>query len=235
MSVSGARDSQHKPLFISYPKRSRNLVALTFDDGPNTTTTVEVLDKLAYYGVVASFYVCGNNINEQTAKVIRRAFEAGHEICNHSRTHAAFPSLTKQQMQEEIAYTSEKVQEITGERPRFFRPPYIAVDDAVLDALAEIGLPMICGFGSDDWNDEVSIKQRAERILEKACHGAVILLHDMQGNDKTVAALDIIIPELLARGYEFVTTTELFARCGIDAQENNYVYTTAFQTSVMHE
>ncbi len=186
--------------------------ALTFDDGPNTVTTPLVIDKLEKYGVVASFFLVGNNIDEESARVSRRAFGLGCEINNHSRTHSAMTELSAEEIKQEIAYTSEKIMEIIGEGPKFFRPPYIAVNDTMVE---NIDLPFIAGFGAEDWEDSVSAAERAKRILEQVCDGCVILLHDMVGNDKTVEALDTIIPALKNEGYEFVTVSGLFERAGI--------------------
>ena len=206
---------------------SRKVIALTFDDGPNTVTTPQVLEKLAKYGVVASFFLVGDNINAESAAVAKRAFEMGCEINNHSKTHAAFPELTREQMKAEIAFTSEKILGITGKAPAFFRPPYIAVSAEMFD---NISLPFIAGVGAEDWLDEVSAKDRAERILAQAKDGVIILLHDAEGNFRTVDALDSIIPALLEQGYEFVTVTELFKAKGI-TPEKGIVYSNVFQTT----
>lgn len=206
--------------------------ALTFDDGPNTTTTVEMLDVLARHNAVASFFLCGNNINEQTAPVVRRAFDMGCEICNHSRTHSPFSELTSQQMLEEIEYTSSAVHTITGQYPRFFRPPYIAVNDSVFDS---VPLPMICGIGAEDWVEEISARERHDRIVQQMRPGVIILLHDMAGNRQTVEAVDMLIPTIRGMGYELVTVSQLFEKHGIDPKANDYLYTYAEQDYRMPE
>ncbi len=187
-------------------------IALTFDDGPNTTTTAEVLDKLKKYGVVASFFLIADNINEDSAKKAREAYEMGCEICNHSRTHSHMDTLDADTIREEIRYTNDRILEITGEMPRFFRPPFIDVNDTMFE---NIDLPFICGHGGLDWDDTVETQRRVSLILDAVDDGSIILLHDMEGNDKTVAALDIIIPTLKDRGFEFVTVTDLFKNKGI--------------------
>ena len=199
----------------------RKVIALTFDDGPNTETTPQVLEKLRKHGVVASFFLVGDNITPESAEVSRRAFEAGCEINNHSRTHSAMPQLSPAQTREEIEYTSERIASITGVRPRFFRPPYIAISEQMYE---NIDLTFIAGIGAEDWLDEVSADERAKRILAQARDGDVILLHDMTGNFRTVQALDAIIPELLSRGFELVTVTELFKAKGV-APRRGVTYT----------
>jgi peptidoglycan/xylan/chitin deacetylase (PgdA/CDA1 family) len=183
------------------------IIALTFDDGPNTTTTVQILDLLEQYGIVASFFLVGNNINEQSAKAVKRAADMGCEINNHSLTHSAMDTLSAEEIKAEIKETSERIFGITGKNPPFFRPPYIAVNQTMRDS---IDMPFICGFGAEDWEDSVSADERAERVLSQARDGAIILLHDMEGNFRTVDALKKIIPNLLDKGYRFVTVSQLF-------------------------
>lgn len=208
------------------------VIALTFDDGPNLTTTTAVINKLEEYNIVASFFLVGDNItgnaNEGSAKVAKRAYDMGCEINSHSKTHSNMTEMSPEDIKAEMDYTSDRIFEITGERPCFFRPPYIAVNDVMFES---IDLPFIAGYGANDWEDSVSADERAEKVLAQAKDGAIILLHDMQGNSKTVEALDTIIPTLKDEGYNFVTVSELFAAKGVEPQ-NNIVYSFAEQTTM---
>ncbi len=200
-------------------------IALTFDDGPNATTTNEVIDKLEKYGIVASFFLVGNNINDESAKAVKRAYDLGCEIDNHSRTHSNMTELSAEDIKAEYDYTDGKVYEITGEHTKFFRPPYIAVHQIVFD---NIDVPFIAGIGANDWEDRVTAEMRARMILKQAKDGDIILLHDAEGNSMTVEALDTIIPELQKQGYKFVTVTELFKAKGI-TPDMEKVYTNVMQ------
>lgn len=200
-------------------------IALTFDDGPNTTTTNDVLDKLEKHGIVASFFLVGNNINDASAEVVKRAYDMGCEINNHSRSHLDMTTLSAEEIQEEYRYVDNKVFEITGEHTKFFRPPYIAVHQIVFD---NIDVPFIAGIGATDWEDRITAEKRAKTILKQAKDGDIILLHDMVGNSQTVEALDTIIPELKAQGYKFVTVSELFKAKGI-TPDMEKVYTNVTQ------
>lgn len=182
-------------------------VALSFDDGPNTVTTPAVLDVLEEFNVLASFFVIGNNIDEESAEMMKRAVSLGCDIENHSLTHSPMSSLSIDSVKTEIAVTSRKIQEVTGSAPAFFRPPYIDHNPAMHEA---IDLTFICGVGCEDWIPENTADMRAQRIIETVIDGDIILLHDMLGNDATVEALKIIIPALKEQGYEFVTVPELF-------------------------
>ncbi len=191
---------------------SKPMVALTFDDGPNTTTTSQVLDKLELYGVPASFFLIGNNISVGSAEVVRRAYEMGCEIDNHSKSHSYMNQMTPEEIAAEVQYVSDKVEEITGEPTKFFRPPYIATN---ADMYANIDMPFICGVGCNDWDNMVTVQQRIDNTINQVQDGAIILLHDSQGNAQTVEALDTIIPTLIEQGYQFVTVAELFEAKGV--------------------
>lgn len=198
-------------------KAETKLLALAFDDGPNTTTTNEVLDLLAKYNAKASFFVIGVNINEESAKSIKRAYDMGMEIDNHSKTHSSMMDMTPEEMLEEINYVDEKVEEITGEKTKFFRPPFIGVSQTMYDT---INLPFIYGADTQDYMAQVDAQMRADSILNYAKDGTIYLMHDAAGNDQTVEALKIALPQLVEQGYEFVTISELFERQGETPKKN---------------
>lgn len=202
------------------------VIALTFDDGPNTTTTREVLEVLKKHGVVASFFLVGNNISDESAEVVKYAYELGCEIDNHSKSHEYMNEMTAEECAAEFQYVDDKVLEITGERTKFFRPPYLAIDFPMWDY---IDVPFIAGIGCDDWNPKVDVDRRVAVILKKAADGAIILMHDAEGNSQTVEAIDQIIPALKEQGYKFVTVSELFEEKGITPAEE-ILYSNVMQT-----
>ncbi len=193
------------------------LIALSFDDGPNTTTTVHMLDVLKKHGVKASFFVIGKNITEESAKSMIRAYQEGHDIENHSLTHSAMSQLTPDSIRSEVAATSALVKRYVGKAPRFFRPPYINVDQKMYD---NIKLGFICGEGCEDWVDSITVDERVRRITASAKDGLIFLLHDYEGNEQTVAAVDRVIPILKKKGFRFVTVPELFKLKGVKPKRN---------------
>ena len=207
------------------------LVALSFDDGPNTETTVHMLDVLKKHGVKASFFVIGKNINEESAKVMQRAYNEGHTIENHSLTHSAMPTLSADSIASEIATTSALIAKYVGEEPQFFRPPYIALNRTMFDT---IELPFISGEGCTDWEDSVSTEDRVNHMMASARDGLIFLLHDMEGNEQTVEAVDRIIPILKERGYTFVTVRQLFKEKGVETQRGT-IYTDILNASPWSE
>ena len=192
---------------------SKPTIAITFDDGPNATTTMEVLDILEKYQVRASFFLIGTNIIDESAKSVKRAFDLGCDIENHSKTHSYMDKMTADEIKDEVAYVNDKVKEITGTTPKFFRPPYIAVNDTMYE---NIDMTFISGNGCNDWDDKVTAEYRAKYLEKKAADGVIFLLHDAEGNSKTVEALDKAIPILLEKGFQFATISELFELKGIE-------------------
>ena len=195
----------------------KKLVALTFDDGPTIGITDQVLDILEENEVVASFFLIGQQITDETGYLVKRAHDMGCSVENHSRTHQSMPTLSRQEILNEIQYTTDLIEEITGEKPEFFRPPYIDYDQKMYDL---IDLGFIAGYGCEDWVPSVTAKERIERVLHDANPGFIILLHDMEDNVNTVEAIKTIIPELKKQGYEFVTIRDLFRLSGISPQRN---------------
>lgn len=188
----------------------RKTIALSFDDGPNTITTPVVLDVLEEFGVKASFFVIGRNIDSSSTEVMKRARALGCDIENHTFSHPHLTELSDDEIISEIHKTQDSVSVAISVAPRFCRPPYLDVDERVFGLIAEAGLTVIGGVNPEDWNPDVNTSERARRILDKAEDGQIILLHDFWNNDQTVEALKIIIPELRNAGYEFVTVPELF-------------------------
>ena len=187
-------------------------IALTFDDGPNTVITPQVLDILEEHGAVGTFFLIAQNINPESAEMVRRAVAMGCDIENHSVTHSFMDEMTPEQIREEVKTCSEKITAITGRAPEFFRPPFIRVSQEMYD---NIELTFICGAGCEDWVPEVSVRDRIDRVLANAEDGQIVLLHDMEWNVNTVEALKTIVPELKKRGYRFVTCAQLFAEAGV--------------------
>ena len=202
-------------------------IALTFDDGPNTVITPQVLDILEENGAVGTFFLIAQNINPESAEMVRRAVAMGCDIENHSVTHSFMDEMSPEQIREEVKTCSEKITAITGRAPEFFRPPFIRVSQEMYD---NIELTFICGAGCEDWVPEVSAQTRIERVLANAEDGQIVLLHDMEWNVNTVEALKTIVPELKKRGYRFVTCAQLFAEAGV-APVHGRLYSNVYQTA----
>ncbi len=206
----------------------KKVIALTFDDGPNTGVTNEILDIIEEYGIKASFYVIGQNINEESAKAMQRAHSLGCEINSHSFTHSYMNEMSAEDITDEMERTAQLIYDYVGEYPKFFRPPYIAVNTTMYDT---IDLPFISGVGCNDWDDKVSVEKRVKFLTKRVTDGEIILMHDAAGNEKTVEAVRQAVPQLLEDGFEFVTTEELFIAKGITpAADKEIIYSYATET-----
>ena len=201
-------------------------IALTFDDGPNTTITPQVLDLLEEYGAVGTFFLIAQNITPESAVMVRRAQAMGCDIENHSLTHQFMNRMTAEEIRAEVQACTEQIIAVTGRAPRFFRPPFIAVSKVLYD---NVDLAFICGAGCEDWAPDVTAEERSRRVLENAEDGQIVLLHDMQRNQATVDALRTILPELKKRGYEFLTVAQLFDSKGVTPRRG-WLYSNVLQT-----
>jgi len=189
------------------------VIALTFDDGPNTTVTPQVLDLLDQYGITATFFLEGRFIDSTTVPVMKRMDAMGCEVCNHAFNHPHMGELTAaDDIKWQIGQTDSLINEAIGKTPLFFRPPYISVNDLMHETIPHT---FIAGQGCEDWLPEVTPRMRSERVLSAACDGQIILLHDGDWNPPTVEALKTIIPGLLEKGFEFVTVSRLFEIKGV--------------------
>ncbi|MBO7362165.1 MAG: polysaccharide deacetylase family protein, partial [Lachnospiraceae bacterium] len=175
------------------------------------------------YGVPGSFFLIGQNITPEREYIVKEELAYGCDIENHSLTHSDMTTLDAETIRAEIEETSRRIIAITGKEPEFFRPPFILYNDTMFENIPYI---FIGGLPCNDWEPEVTAEERARKVLDGARDNMLVLLHDSEGNDNTVEALDIIIPELKNRGFEFVTLTELFGRAGIDkSNAKKIVYT----------
>lgn len=200
----------------AFPASFPKFVALTFDDGPTTDITPRILDLIAKYDIPATFFVNGNKIDKKSVKVMQRAHDMGCEIENHTITHPHLTTLKPEEVKAEIEKNSEIIEKYTSEAPHYLRPPYL---DWNAEVAAATGLTLIGGYCPSDWEPTQTVQGRIDGILTNIKDGDVLLMHDFEGNEGTVKALETVIPELLSRGFTFVTVSELFKLRFPDGQE----------------
>jgi peptidoglycan/xylan/chitin deacetylase (PgdA/CDA1 family) len=193
-----------------YTGRSdEKLVALTFDDGPKPGVTEPLLDLLTAEHVRATFFVIGRHMQEYPA-LAKATAAAGMEIANHSYTHRSLTSLTPFEATREMLQTQAAVLALTGQLPRFVRPPGGNWNNRVAAIAREWGLTP-CMWSVDVFDSEIiSARKVAEAVLTQVKPGSIILMHN--GKVSTLQALPTILKELRSRGYHFVTVTELAKR-----------------------
>ena len=182
-------------------------IALTFDDGPHLEHTPRLLDILGRKGVHATFFVLGSRCGSAGA-LLRRMVAEGHEIANHSWSHPQFTRLSNEAVRGQIARTHEAVRAATGVSMRALRPPYGSTNGRLNRLIIDEFRCRVVLWSVDplDWRDR-SATLVAERILRATNSGAIILVHDIHAS--SVDAMPAAIDGLLAKGYRFVTVSEL--------------------------
>ena len=179
------------------------VVALTFDDGPNPSTTGAVLDALKTYGGNATFFVVGD-LAEEYPSTIKRIYASGNEIGNHSYSHTDFYKLSDDEILNEIDKTNRIVYDILGTRPILVRAPYGNVNQ---DIAEEIGRACVqWTVDSEDWkNLDEDIDY--EKVMDDVGDGDIVLMHDIY--QPTVDAAVRIIRDLTHKGYKLVTISQM--------------------------
>jgi peptidoglycan-N-acetylglucosamine deacetylase len=191
--------------------RGQPLAALTFDDGPSPMTD-RLLDLLAAHGARATFFVLGHAIAGHEP-VLERAVREGHELGNHTWSHARADELGDDELEREIARTSELVEAATGVRPALMRPPYGRDPERVARIAARLGLAptVLWSIDPSDWTGTAA-DQIVRVVVTQMQPGAIVDLHDgRRGREATVEAVGRILGTCGADGYRFVTVTELLA------------------------
>jgi peptidoglycan/xylan/chitin deacetylase (PgdA/CDA1 family) len=181
-------------------------VALTFDDGPDPVDTPKLLDLLKEKGVKATFFVVGKRA-DQYPEVVRRAWEEGHLVANHTWSHySLFCFLTPRRLRLEIERGTESVRRSCGFRPRCFRSPVGLRHPLLAPYLKNAGLEYVSWTIRTRDTLTANSSVIARRILNKAASGDIILLHDCLpgGTDAMLEALPGVIDDLRKRGFEFV-------------------------------
>ena len=185
-------------------------VALTFDDGPHREYTAEILGILEENGVKATFFIIGENAEEYPDRV-RMIRDAGHELGNHTYSHAQISRLGDEELKSEVSRAQKAIFDACGVEPKVFRPPYGAYSDHSVELIEKMGFRCVLwSQDSRDWQLPPS-ERIVSSIGSSLSEGDVLLFHDYNRPDSpTPAALRELIPRLKDAGWEFVTVSELF-------------------------
>lgn len=196
-------------MVVSYlnckPKGSKKYIALTFDDGPSSYTQ-DILDILQRYGVKATFFNLGTQVNSKSQAVL----DAGCELASHTNAHQNLPECDRDTLRSEISTAFDALEGATGERPQMIRAPYGAFTATEWARSGDlISCNVLWNIDTLDWKLPGSGAITSE-VLSNAYNGAIALMHDGGGNrSQDVEALPGIIEGLQADGYELVTVSEL--------------------------
>lgn len=209
---------------VYFIPNEKKMVALTFDDGPNGTATRKILDVLKDRRVRATFFLVGMNV-QRDPLTAKRIADEGHLVGNHAFSHARFDLSSPLQIERDIRDGAEAIEQATGVRPRWFRPPFGINGTGMTEICRSYGT-VVAGWSLDanDWNPH-PVEDLAAAIVDSVVPGDIILLHDgaATGVDierpATVSAVPVIISALEKAGFAFVTVDELLLNAGSPAAE----------------
>lgn len=206
------------------PDQKRQMVALTFDDGPGKYTD-KLLDCLEENDAKATFFMLGTNV-PSWPDTIKRMKELGCELGNHSYNHPQLPSLTGEQVTEQFQKTNSLLEEACGSPATVARTPYGAQDENIL---SYVGMP--CFMWSIDTLDWQSLNADSvyNVTMDNVSDGDIILMHDI--HETSVDAAIRLIPDLIEKGYKLVTVSELAKANGIEL-ENGKSYSDFWDVTV---
>ena len=177
-------------------------IALTFDDGPSIYTE-KLLEGLKKRDVQVSFFIVGQNA-EKFPDVVKRAYEDGHLIGNHTYHHVDVTKITNERAKEEVWKTNDILEQITGEESEYMRPPFGSWQK---ELELEVGmLPVMWSIDTLDWTTK-NVSQIVNNVVTDAEENDIILMHDCY--DSSVEAALQIIDILQKAGFEFVTVDKL--------------------------
>ena len=175
--------------------------------------TQELIDILARYNVKATFFVVGDWVDKYPESV-KALHDAGHEVMNHSNTHAHMSKLSRDEIIADVEACNDKIEAVTGVRPTLIRPPYGEYNDTVISAIRSIGMePIQWDVDSLDWKD-LPASEITQRVTGKVQPGSIVLFHNAALH--TPEALPAILETLLQEGYTFVPISQLIlpGTCG---------------------
>lgn len=204
-SKSGKRDE----LIYHGRPNNRMEIALSFDDGPHPRYTPIILKILAEYGIKATFFMVGENV-QYYSTAAEAVVAGGHEIGNHTFSHRKFNLMNEHEMLSEIQNCEDAVASVSEQKLHFIRPPEGHLSDTMRRVVGELDYQIVLwDVDTRDWahTPPEIIKKH---VLETVQAGDIILMHDFIGHDSpTPEALRLLIPALLEKGYHFVTVGEL--------------------------
>jgi peptidoglycan/xylan/chitin deacetylase (PgdA/CDA1 family) len=195
--------------FIRSGPPDSNRIALTFDDGPTPGVTDLILDELGKRQLPATFFMIGQRVAAEPA-LARRVLAEGHEVANHTFTHAKLTMLSDAQVGLEIQKTQDILREVLDHRPAWFRPPYGALTPNQARMVHKADMDVVLwNVDPKDWSQpgEATIVQA---ILADAKPGSIILCHD--SHPQTASCVGAVLDGLLARELTFVTLSALLAK-----------------------
>lgn len=204
--LSIAASTTQRMLPIYSVETNEKKIAVTFDAAWSAEDTDTLLSILKKHNAKATVYAVGEWVTRNPDSV-KKFYDAGHEIANHSATHASFSQINREEIKKEITDCNTAIEKITGEAPKTVRAPSGDYDNNSIEVAESLGMKMIqWDVDSLDWK-LLSVDEMYARVTGKVQNGSIVLFHN--GIENTPEALDKILTKLEKDGYEFVTVSEL--------------------------
>lgn len=206
LRISVVRKQEGKETFAGEIDPSKPMVALTYDDGPSRDSTPRILAKLKECGGRATFFMVGNRVGK-FAPTVSQMVEQGCEVANHTYDHTLMTKVAPEELERQLMTTNQVVAQAGGVTPVLMRPCGGATNNAGMGVAGAISMPAIMwSIDTLDWKTR-NAESTVSAVLDNVKDGDIILMHDLYG--ATADASEIIIPELIKRGYQLVTVSEL--------------------------
>lgn len=203
-AVGASATTRQLPIYCV--QRDQKLVSISFDAAWGNEDTQQLINILSQYNVPATFFVVGEWV-EKYPESVKALHDAGHEVMNHSNTHAHYPQLSADQVVADLNACNDKIENVTGVRPTLVRLPYGDYDDSSINAVRSIGMePIQWDVDSLDWKD-LAAGEIIQRVTSKVQPGSIVLFHNAALH--TPEALPTIIQTLIQEGYTFVPISQI--------------------------
>ena len=216
-AVFFGKSSRKIPVYGVEVKGERKVIALTFDAAWGADKTQGIIDTMKKYDAKGTFFLVGFWL-DKFEKETKAIAEAGFDIGNHSRNHLNMPKLSDDEIRAEIEYVNDRVNELTGIKPTYFRAPFGDYSDRLMSAIEELDMVGVqWSIDSLDWKG-LSAKEIFNRVVPKAKCCDIVLFHN--NSDHVLDALPLVLSALKEQGFEFVTLSELVATEGYTIDNN---------------
>ena len=202
--VGASASTRQLPIYCV--QKDYKVLSISFDAAWGNEDTQQLIDILGQYNVPATFFVVGEWVDKYPESV-KALHDAGHEVMNHSNTHAHYPQLSADEVVADLNACNDKIEAVTGTRPTLVRLPYGDYDDNSINAVRSIGMePIQWDVDSLDWKD-LAAGEIVQRVTSKVQPGSIVLFHNAALH--TPEALPTIIQTLLQEGYTFVPISQI--------------------------
>jgi len=207
-----------QPSAIYSVPTDKKVVALTFDISWGDKRAEPIVNILKDKGVTKSTFFLSSPWSQSHPDIVKKLVDGGFEIGSHGHKHVNYSQLSDDEIRQQIAMSGQILKQTTGKQPRLLRTPNGDFDKRVLRIAGEMGYKVIqWDTDSMDWMN-IGTDKIVNRVVTKVHPGDIVLLHASDSVKQTHEALPLIIDQLRAKGYEFVTVSELIAQSELNGK-----------------